>query len=279
MAAAHFYALADGLTQLKMYPVFDAVHFALMCMTAREDVQQQLQGSYTFAKKHPLSSWVSSMLLCFAGGIIFNLLFGKPLVTVLQNHESLLIATGIWYLINYCPGDLVYVVLRWTPIKMVLVAIKEVHRVYGVNEAVRTAIKLYPGSYVIQVVAGLSKGCGALFLTNFSQLLRGFWVPSKNELLAPSFITKASLASSVLFILEDTRMLQLEHRILFAVIILVLIYIRLTTILLNTRDPFVPFENLLSAILFGGMWDALKRVTGQDSPAVVTTDGTAKKNS
>lgn len=35
-----FYSVCDALTRLKMYPVFDAVHFVLMCINVKEDIQK-----------------------------------------------------------------------------------------------------------------------------------------------------------------------------------------------------------------------------------------------
>lgn len=37
------------------------------------------------------------------------------------------------------------------------------------------------------------------------------------------------------------------------------VYFKLNAILLNVNDPLAPIENFLSAILMGGIWDALSR--------------------
>lgn len=41
-----------------------------------------------------------------------------------------------------------------------------------------------------------------------------------------------------------------------------LYWLQLSSILLGIHDPFVPFENLLCALLFGGIWDSLAKVLG-----------------
>jgi hypothetical protein len=35
------------------------------------------------------------------------------------------------------------------------------------------------------------------------------------------------------------------------------IYFKLSGVLLNIHDPFLPFENLFCALAMGGIWDAL----------------------
>lgn len=53
-------------------------------------------GSQLFSRKHPLSSWVGTMLLCFAGGIIGNLLIGDPIIAVFKDHQAILTASIVW---------------------------------------------------------------------------------------------------------------------------------------------------------------------------------------
>ena len=53
-------------------------------------------GSLPFSRKHPLSLWVSSMLVIFAGGILANLLLGEPVLAPLKNNNQLLLSTIVW---------------------------------------------------------------------------------------------------------------------------------------------------------------------------------------
>lgn len=55
-----------------------------------------LIGQPPFHRKHPLSTWLSSMLMCFAGSIIANLLLGEPVITPFKDHKSVLTATAVW---------------------------------------------------------------------------------------------------------------------------------------------------------------------------------------
>ena len=53
-------------------------------------------GSLPFSRKHPLSLWVSSMLVVFSGGILANLLLGEPVLAPLKNNNQLLLSTIVW---------------------------------------------------------------------------------------------------------------------------------------------------------------------------------------
>ena len=55
-----------------------------------------VSGSQLFSRKHPLSSWVGTMLLCFAGSILSNLLVGEPMILVFKDHQALLTASIVW---------------------------------------------------------------------------------------------------------------------------------------------------------------------------------------
>lgn len=90
---------------------------------------------------------------------------------------------------------------------------------------------------------------------------------------------KASTVVSVLFVLNAAHIIHIEHMLLFSCSMAALIYIRLSMMLLGTRDPFLPFENLLSAVIFGGMWDALRRArTVEPVNGTVSTENKIKKS-
>ena len=54
----------------------------------------------SFQRKHPLCSWFASMLVCFAGGIIANLLLGEPIIAPFKDHRALITASIIWYVVK-----------------------------------------------------------------------------------------------------------------------------------------------------------------------------------
>jgi len=43
-----FYVLCDAATHLKMYPVFDVIHYTMMCINVKEDIQKSGEFSMKF---------------------------------------------------------------------------------------------------------------------------------------------------------------------------------------------------------------------------------------
>lgn len=59
-----------------------------------------VSGAQSFSRKHPLSCWLSTILVIFAGGILCNALLGEPMLAPLKNSQQLLIATVVWLVCN-----------------------------------------------------------------------------------------------------------------------------------------------------------------------------------
>jgi len=243
--------------RLKMYPLFDIAHYILMISSVREDLGT---GCTTFSRRHPLSCWLSSMVVCFAGSLLANFLLGEPIIAIFKRHEDILLASAVWYLVFYSPFDVVYKISHVLPVKIVLSILKEMQRVYKINHGVAYAAKLYPNAYLIHAIIGTSKGAGSGIIKIFEQLLRGVWMPGQSEILRPSFTTKACvIASIVLTVDKSFNYINLPHEITYLGLILFFVYFKLSAILLQVSDPLAPIENLFCAVFMGGIWDALGR--------------------
>ncbi|XP_064626467.1 trimeric intracellular cation channel type 1B.1-like isoform X2 [Lineus longissimus] len=269
-----FMDIATVVTKLKMYPYFDIAHYALMCMMVREDAPQT--GTAIFSRKHPLACWVSSMLLCFAGNLIANFLLGEAVLTPFKSHEALVLASIVWYFINYSPFDLVYKIARFLPFKIILYMLKEVQRTKKIFDGVTIAAKLYPGSYIVIVLIGIVKGTAGHYMKLLQRAMVG-QSSETNELVLPSFTTKASFLSAVVFVLEREKYLTAPHALIYFGVVMFLIYFKLSSLLLGIHDPFVPFENLFCAVFMGGMWDALKRAMSREKKEPETTKNDIKR--
>lgn len=230
-----------------------------MCLAVRDDIPQGSPGSPIFSRKHPLSLWMSSMLLCFGGSFLANLLLGEPLIVPLKDHRAILTATAVWYLINYSPFDVVYRLIKFLPCKMVVCSLKEVQRAHKVYHAVIHTMKIYPSSYLVVILIGTVKGAGSGFMKNFERLIRGLWIPGSNELLQPSFTTKAVIVAALVFLLEKLNYITAPHPLVYFGVVIFFVYFKLSALLLGIHDPFAPFENLFCAVFMGGMWDAMRR--------------------
>ncbi|KAI5636069.1 TRIC channel domain-containing protein [Phthorimaea operculella] len=268
-----FLDLANQVIKLKMYPYFDIAHSLLCALAVKEDLGA---GAQTFSRKHPLSCWLSTMLVIFSGGMVANGLLGEPILAPLKNTPQLVIGTITWYVVFYTPFDVGYKVAKFLPVKVVASAMKEIYRAKKVYDGVSHAAKLYPNAYVIMIIIGTLKGNGAGFTRLVERLIRGAWTPTAMETMQPSFYTKASLVASVIFVLDKkTDLISAPHALVYFGIVIFFVYFKLSSILLGIHDPFVPFENLFCALFLGGIWDTLAKLLGKGQPKEEAKD--AKK--
>ncbi|CAH8639408.1 unnamed protein product [Heterobilharzia americana] len=108
------------------------------------------------------------------------------------------------------------------------------------------------------VLLGLLKGAGYCEMKLIQRLVRGVWLPASNEFLHPTFTTKISLIAAIAYYSHHLEFIPLPENQLFLVIMGVFVYLRITMILLGLKDPFVPFENAVCKVLFGGIVDAIR---------------------
>lgn len=46
-----------------------------------------------FSRKHPLSCWLSSMLMCFADSFLANFLLGEPVIAPFKRHDDIVLVS------------------------------------------------------------------------------------------------------------------------------------------------------------------------------------------
>lgn len=67
---------------------------ALSCFKMTIAVRDDLaSGAAIFSRKHPLSCWLSSMLMCFAGSFLANFLLGEPVIAPFKRHDDILVVS------------------------------------------------------------------------------------------------------------------------------------------------------------------------------------------
>ncbi|XP_018573559.1 trimeric intracellular cation channel type 1B.1 [Anoplophora glabripennis] len=256
-----FLDIANQVVKLKMFPYFDIAHCTLCALSVREDLGT---GAQAFSRKHPLACWLSYMLVVFAGGMVANGLLAEPILAPLKNSPQILVATLVWYIVFYTPMDLGYKLAKFLPVKIIFSAMKEIYRCKKVYDGVTHAAKLYPNAYLIMVIIGTLKGNGAGFTRLLERLIRGVWTPTAMEFMQASFYTKASLVASIIFILDKkTELISAPHALVYFGIVIFFVYFKLSSIILGIHDPFIPFENLMCALFFGGIWDSLAKIFGR----------------
>ena len=94
-----FMDMAEKLKNLKMFPYFEIAHSLLSALSVRKDLGSEAKN---FSRKHPLACWISTMLVMFSGGMIFNGLLGNAILTPFKNTPEIILGTFIWYVCLLC---------------------------------------------------------------------------------------------------------------------------------------------------------------------------------
>ncbi|XP_078127778.1 trimeric intracellular cation channel type B isoform X2 [Sander vitreus] len=201
----------------------------------------------------PLACWFSSMLFCFGGGVLSAIMLAEPAVAPLSNSTSVLLASITWYLVFYCPMDLVYCCAALLPLRLVLSGMKEVTRTWKVLGGVTQAHSKYKDSLMVMIAIGWAKGAGGGLISNFEQLVRGVWKPETNELLKMSYPTKITLIGAVLFAVQQTRYLPLQkHHLMLIYTIFTVVNKSRMMLTGSSASPFAGIESAIYKTLFTG---------------------------
>ncbi|CAK6955953.1 trimeric intracellular cation channel type B [Scomber scombrus] len=193
------------------------------------------------------------MLFCFGGAVLSGIMLAEPPVAPLSNSTSILLASIIWYLVFYCPMDLVYCCAALLPLRLVLSGMKEVTRTWKVLGGVTQAYGKYNDSLLVMIAIGWARGAGGGLISNFEQLVRGVWKPETNELLKMSYPTKITLIGAVLFTLQQTHYLPLQKQHLMLIYTVFTVVNKSRMMLTgSSTSPFAPIESAIYKTLFSG---------------------------
>ncbi|XP_067279981.1 trimeric intracellular cation channel type B isoform X2 [Pseudorasbora parva] len=239
--------LALGLSNLPMFPYFDMAHYIISVMSLREQ-----PGALAVSQRSPFACWFSSMLYCFGGAVLSALMMAEAPVAPLSNTTNLLLASLMWYLVFYCPLDLVYSLASIWPLRLILTSMKEVTRTWKILGGVTQAGRKYSDGLFVMIAVGWAKGAGGGLISNFEQLVRGVWKPETNELLKMSYPTKVTLLGSVLFSLQQCRFfpIQTHHLMLIYTLFIVTNKMRMMLTSGSSSYPFSELESVLYKTLF-----------------------------
>ncbi|XP_029025570.1 trimeric intracellular cation channel type B [Betta splendens] len=263
--------LAHGLASLSMFPYFDMAHYVVSVMALREQ-----PGALEVSRTSPLACWFSSMLYCFGGAVLSGIMLAEPPVAPLTNSTSVLLASVIWYLVFYCPMDLVYCCAAPLPPRLLLSGMKEVTRTWKVLGGVTQAHGKYKDSLLVMIAVGWARGAGGGLISNFEQLVRGVWKPETNELLKMSYPTKITLIGAVLFALQQTHYLPLQKHHLMLIYTIFIVGNKSRMMLTgSSTSPFSTIEAAVYKTLFTGPspYAALTGASGSKEPAPASPVG------
>ncbi|CAF0745231.1 unnamed protein product [Didymodactylos carnosus] len=245
------------LSRLRMYPYFDICHYLITSTMVRDDILLHQTTTPNFSRRHPLSCWLSSMLLCFAGSIMSNFLLGESPIKDFQQHQHLLLASICWYLVFYSPFDLIYKLLKFMPIKLFVGIMKEIQRTKKIYDGVHHTMHIYPDAYIIIVIIGTVKGCAGSVMASVDRFVRGVWLPNQHEFLYPTFATKACMISAIIFTMEHYSLIKFDRELIYLCVASAFIYVKIISVFFKQYDPLMPFENLSCGLLFNSWVDAV----------------------
>lgn len=238
---------AQYFSKMGMFPVFDLAYYIVSILYLKYE-----PGSVEVSRRSPVASWLCAMLYCFGSYILADILLGGCPLDYFQYNSHVLLASAVWYLVFYCPLNLFYKCTAFMPVKLVLVALKEVVRARKIAAGVHHAHHAYHHSFLIMVIIGYVKGSGVALMSNFEQLLRGVWKPETNEILNMSFPTKASLYGAILFTLQEASWLPISKSTL---ICLFTLFMATFKVIMTARhshgSPFTLIESWVCHLLFG----------------------------
>ncbi|XP_027718853.1 trimeric intracellular cation channel type B [Vombatus ursinus] len=234
-------------SRVPMFPFFDIAHYLVSVMTLR----QQL-GAVAVAWQNPLVSWFSAMMHCFGGGILSAILLGEAPVKFLENNTNVLLASSIWYIVFYCPYDIVSECYRFPPVKLLAAGMKEVTRTWKIVGGITHASSNYTDAWMVLVAVGWARAAGGNVIVSLEQFLRGTWKPETSKLLKMSYPVKISLVGAVLFTLQHSGTLPMEkHSLMFCYTFFIVVTKIAMMLTESESSPLTPFEIMLGRMLFG----------------------------
>jgi len=243
----------------EFFPVFDICHYLLAALAVRGD------AGATRRKQHPLATWMATMSASFAGSLLANPLMGKPILAAVSNEQQVLLASLVWWAVFYSPGDLAYTLAKNKVLYIPICVIKEIYRAKKVMGGMADARKVFPDNEMIILMIGALKGNGSGFMKPITRLILGDWSPSKSEILKMSATSKECVAAALLFLSHQLGYLTvLSFDLLYISVVTTFIIIKLSGVLADPIDPFIPVENSVSFLALGGLWDNISESNGDE---------------
>jgi len=225
----------------ELHYLFDVVHFILCIQGDRDDMGESF---HVASRTNPLASWFSSMMACFAGGILVSPLCGEPILSAFNDSLKVAIATLLWFLICYTPQDLSYQVIKLFPVKLVLYAVKAMYYPKKVLAGMKHAEHVLPGNILAMLIIAVCKGNGSGVLKPACRLVRGVWRPLSNEFITPSITTKYCLVACLVFYLAPGDLTYVAIAALF-------LSMKVGPLLGVPVDLFTPLENTVCPLVLG----------------------------
>uniref|UniRef100_A0A0K2TMP2 Trimeric intracellular cation channel type B n=1 Tax=Lepeophtheirus salmonis TaxID=72036 RepID=A0A0K2TMP2_LEPSM len=174
--------------------VFDLVHFILCIQGERNDMSEE--DFKNIPRKHPFSLWLSSMMVCFAGGILLGPIAGEAALDAMEDGSKIIMASMIWYLVFYV--EPAYELSKKFGVKVPLYVIKGLYYPKKILGGIRFAKKEFKRNIFALILIPVVKGNGSGFMKPFARLVRMSGKVSEGiGTLNPSTTTKYVLLATI----------------------------------------------------------------------------------
>lgn len=238
----------ETIMDTEMYPYFYAANFIHKSNIVRDD-----STPLDFSRHHPFASWASTMLACFAHKMLVNAALAIPIIDPWQDSRQVVMATIIWYLINYSIFDITHTVTKLRIVQLVVCIMVELFRTQQIFEGVNLAMEKYSSSPFIALSIGTISGSGVRFMLLVHRLFRGIWIPEDVEFMTPSFDTRSSFVAALVF---WNAYGDVTSNVYLSVCVFLLMVKAMT---LWFGNPFSFAEKLLFNLTIG-VWDRMSRL-------------------
>lgn len=235
----------DTIKELDMFPYFYCANFIHKSMIIRNDSYPE-----EFSRDHPFASYISTMVACFAGNIMSNALLGLPIVDPWSDTQLVIMASIMWYLINYSPFDVFHKIYSIMPAELMIGLMVEIYRCNKIYEGINLASDKYSESPFVIIAIGTVSGNGIRFIEMLHRLVRGLWSPDEVEFMMPSCDTRSSLIASILF----WKFYNDVTSCFYVMVLSYLIIMKLLCIWMG--NPYSMVENLIYKLTIG-VWYSL----------------------
>ena len=88
---------------------------------------------------------------------LFIVFLGKPILAAFSNEHLLLLATIIYLLTFFCPGDLGYKFVKLVPVYAAVCTIKEIYRALKISKGLKEGAAFKSDSFFIPVLIATIK--------------------------------------------------------------------------------------------------------------------------
>lgn len=223
------------------YPWFDFCHIVLTVLGIRKEAGR------AFGWDHPLATWISCLIACFAGSFVANPLLGKPVFAAFGDEYLFTASSIVFLLVFFCPGDLFYKLMTIKPIYAAICVVKEIYRAKKIASGISDGSKAFSDSKIlIPAVVGILKGNGSAFAAPITRALRGTVDMTKTEFMKPSTTTKACATAALAFLLIEGGS---GNDLVYSAIVGFFVSLKLASVFDVKVEPFKPAEDFIYGLL------------------------------